>query len=476
MTIAVIMMNSDTEKDCTIDPLPFDVTAFPTVTSGKNFNFSVYAAQLSAAEELAQDEPIVLYEEPYPSIEEAVQAEKNIYNFSGDIRFTGLSAYTFLRTRYKPLDSTDLYASTSSTITATACDTEGLAYTYTMPNTAFFYDFNQTRIYLPAFDLYGRQIKFPLTNSEGKYLLTQVGIVTAYDANSQLIYFPLKDSHNNIVKYPFRDAFNSTIISPPEQNNDKLIDTNQAFEALDNAYENAKDADAYNFTFFILDIENTNKISFFQGIVETPVNIVNFFAAAVYRDGATDADLINITSDQISYFVRYHDDRSAYVYDLYKQNGGTGPYTIIQPTTSTVIADKVKSENERMASYNILSIPYWSSSQTDFTFSKKIVQNTIHTSVLDLYTTSTNNTAKIAALESQVSSLFNLVTTLSTKLDTLSTTVTAVSAQVRYNSSVIDLLTPQSVWDAIWLATIPPGVTIPVAPNTPGSTIGARPT
>lgn len=471
-----IMMNSDTEKNCVAAPLPFDVTAFPTITSGKNFNFSTYAAQLSAAEELALDEPIVLFEEPYPTIEEAIQAEKDIYSFSGDVRFTGLSAYTFIRSRYKPLDSTDLYASTSPTITATACDSEGLPYTYTMPNTAFFYDFDQTRMYLPAFDLYGRQIKFPLTNSEGKYLLTQVGVLTAYDANHQIINFPIKDSHNNIIKYPFRDAFNSIIISPPIQSNDKLVDVNQAFEALDNAYSNAKDADAYSFAFFILNKEPQNIISFFQGVVDTPVNTVNFFAAAIYDEGATEQDLSSITSDKINYFIRYHEDRSEFVYNIYKQHGGTGPYTIISPTTSTAIADKVKSENERMASYNILSAPYWIPGQTDFTQSKKTVQNTIHTSVLDLYTSSTDASTRIASLESQVNILTTLVNTLSSNLNTLTANTTAISAQVGYNSSVIDLITPQGVWDSIWSATITPGTTIPVAPNTLGSTIGPRPT
>jgi hypothetical protein len=456
------MNNFDTEFNC-LTSAPYDISTFPSVTSRKTFNFDTFSQQISALEETATEEELLLYQYPLPSIESVTAAERSVFNSFGDGRFNGAAAYDFLFTRYKALDVEDL---TSPVLTATACDSEGHPYTYYIPNSATYYDSNNTTVTLPVFDSRGTQIEFPLKDQYGKYILTSA--LTAIDNKQQLIYFPLVDVNNKLVKFPFKGAVGNIIIIPPA-NQDQLLDVTEAYNYLDSAYSKAKDSHSYKFAEYVynIEIEENKKVSFFYTDVQVPAQsaVASLFAAAIYNPAATNADLVDITSTNIETLIRYYPDRAELSYSHYKNIGGTGPYTIIQPTSSKNIADLVKSENAKLASYNILSSPFWSPETNYDQYYNSSTGSITHTSILDLNTKIQDNDNDIIDAQSKINALTAMVNTLSTQLLALSTQYIATNNNVIYNSGVIDTLvnTPtNTVWVNIWNAT--PGFVAPAPP------------
>ena len=460
-------MNNIDNTDISCVAAPFDVSYFPTLTSTANFDVYAYAAQLSAIEELQGDIATTLYEIPTPSADTIMEADRDVYSAVGDRRFNGLAAHNFLHTRYTSLNINDTFGETSPTITLTGCDIDGYPYTYTIVNTAYFLDQASNIVTFPVYDYYGNQVYFPLVDENGKFVLHQP--ITAIDAKQQTIYFPLKDINNLKIQFPFKDATGNIVIVPPAKNAEKLLDVNRAYRDLDVAYENAKDADAFKFTQYILSLEQTKQVGFFFGTAEISAQNNTYFAAAVYDISATDTDLTNIISSNLNYLIRYYPDRADLTYKIYQDNGGLGPFTIIRKTSSTNLKDIIENDRIRLASYNILTIPYWSLENTEAVYYAaegiSTPVNNVHTSLLELYSNTLTHTAEINDLKTEVQTLCSTVNTLSAKVDSLISQFTAVSANVTYNSAVIDTLVIPNNWQNIWATTLPPLFVTPITPT-----------
>ena len=457
-------MNRDIDTIC--QTAPYNVSFFPTITSNSNFDINSYVSQLSAIEELQGDIATTLYEVPTPSKEEIMQIDREVFSATGDKRFTGIDAHNFLHTRYKALDVGDTFTDALPTITLTACDIEGEPYTYTVKNTAYFLDQKSNKITFPVYDVHGRQVHFPLIDEAGKFILHQP--ITAIDAIKQVVFFPLKDINNAEVHFPFKDAAGSTIIVPPAGNSENLLDVTVAYAALDTAYENAKDADAFKFCNFLLNLERSNKISFFFGTSTISTQNASYFAAAVYDLSIPQAELSSIVSSNLKYFIRYYPDRADKVYELYTESGGSGPFTIIKNKEVTTIQESIENDRERFASYNILTIPFWDETKTSSSFytAEGITTpvQTVHTSLLEIYTNVNESREDVSTLQAQVQTLSTLVNELSTKLISLQTAYNTTASNVTFNSGVIDTLISPNNWQNIWETTISAGF---IRPGTP---------
>lgn len=459
------MNNFDTEFSC-LTSFPYDVTTFPSVTSRSSFNLDTYGQQISSIEEFATDEEVLLYQYPLPDIKNVKAAERDVFSSFGDKRFNGVMAYDFLFTRYKALNTEDL---TNTTAAVSACDAEGIPYTYYIPNSSTYYDSLNELVTLPVYDNRGRQVEFPLKNLYGKYLLSPA--LTAIDNKAELIFFPLVDINNKVVKFPFKGATGETIIVPPV-NRDQLLNIPEAYKSLDTAYDKAKDLHSYKFAEYIfsLETEESKKVGFYYSDVQVPAQsaVVSIFAAAIYDSAVADIELTDITSANIEKLIRYYPDRAELSYSHYKTIGGTGPYTIISSTTSTNIKDLVQSENTKLASYNIMSSPFWAPEapySSYYSTPTGPLGSVTHTSILDLNNKVTDNINDITDLKSQVATLSALINSLSTQLLSLSTQYVATNTNVIYNSGIIDTLvdTPSNtVWINIWTTT--PGFIAPPLP------------
>jgi len=458
------MNNTDTDFNC-ITSSPIDYTTFPSPTARHTFNLNSFVAQLTALDEFTLDEPVVLYDPPFPSTKEVSSAERDVFSTLGDARFTGIAAYDFLHTRYKVLDVTDSMSSEgSSLLMASACDSEGFPYTLYIPNSANYYDSAKNVITLPVFDQYGKIVNFPLKDHYGKFLLKEA--LTAFDNTNELIYFPLKDIKNVKVTFPFKGSTGDIIITPP-RNQEQLLNVQQAYNDLDTAYENSKNAHAFDFAQYVYNLEINNRIGFFYSSVAVPAQtaVMSYFAAGVFALSSSDAELIDITSNNLEFIIRYYPDKAQESYNFYTNIGGTGPYTIISPTTSTAIKDLILSENIKNASYNILSAPFWSPSTPIDQYYKNVVSNsTVHTSVLELYTKSIDADIQIVSLQSTVNQLTAAVSFLNTQLTALSAKYEATDTKVTYNSAIIDTLAVPITWQTIWLSPVNPAFIAPLVP------------
>ncbi len=433
---------------------PYDVSTFPSITSRDTFNLFTYGQQISAIEETATDETVVLAEAPIPSVESVIAAEREVYRTFGDKRFSGIAAYDFLFTRYKPISVEDL---TPSVSIASACDTEGIPYTYYIPNSATYYDSTNQKITLPVFDARGRQVKFPLRDRNERFLLNSSAL-TAIDDNREIIFFPLRDVNGVAVKFPFKGATGDIIIVPPA-NKDKLLSVTEAYSSLDTAYSNAKDLHGYAFAEYIYSLEEQelNKVGFFYNTVELPAQSATapIFAAALYNIDTDVTELTSLTSLSIETIIRYYPDRSELTYKHYQSLGGKGPFTTITLLTSKDIVSLVRNENIKLASYNILSSPYWSEDTPVAGYFNSTPGSVTHTSILDISDKTTVNTDDIKELQSQVASL-------STQLQNLRTQYLATNTAVIYNSGIIDTLAAPVVWSNIWTTTA--GFVAPAVP------------
>jgi hypothetical protein len=433
---------------------PYDVSTFPSITSRDTFDLFTYGQQISAIEETATDETVVLSEAPIPSVESVIAAEREVYRTFGDKRFSGIAAYDFLFTRYKPISVEDLTASVSI---ASACDTEGIPYTYYIPNSATYYDLTNQKITLPVFDARGRQVKFPLRDRNERFLLNSSAL-TAIDDNREIIFFPLRDVNGVAVKFPFKGATGDIIIVPPA-NKDKLLSVTEAYSSLDTAYSNAKDLHGYAFAEYIYSLEEQelNKVGFFYNTVELPAQSATapIFAAALYNIDTDVTELTSLTSLSIETIIRYYPDRSELTYKHYQSLGGKGPFTTITLLTSKDIVSLVRNENIKLASYNILSSPYWSEDTPVAGYFNSTPGSVTHTSILDLSDKTAVNIDDIKELQSQVASL-------STQLQNLRTQYLATETAVIYNSGIIDTLAAPVVWSNIWTTTA--GFVAPAVP------------
>lgn len=461
-------MNKDVINNIDLNCItaPYDISFFPTLTSGSDFDVDAYVAQMAAIEEMQGDVAATLYEVPSPSAEVIMDADRAVYSTVGDRRFDGLAAHNFLHTRYKALDITDTFTETTPTITITGCDNEGYPYTYTAVNTAYFLDQASNIVTFPVFDYYGTQVYFPLVDENGKFILHQP--LTAIDNKQQTVYFPLKDINNLEIIFPFKDAAGTTVIIPPSSTSEKLLDVSQAYRDLDTAYKNAKDSDAFKFVQYVLQLENTHKISFFFGTAEVAVQNNTYFAAAVYELSASAADTNNIISSNLNYLIRYYADRADLVYDIYKDNGGQGPFNIIQKTSSTDSKDIIENDRIRLASYNILNIPYWSPKNTEASHYREQGISTpvvnVHTSLLELHTNTVTSSNEIINLKTEIQTLCSTVISLSSKLDALLANFNTTQLNVNYNSGIIDTLVISANWQNIWEDSIS---SLFVKPSTP---------
>lgn len=459
------MMNRfDTDLDCSNKP-PFDSSTFPSITSREEFDLLSYEQQLSAFEEAATEEEILLSEAPIPSVDSVIAVERDLYSTFGDKRFNGAAAYDFLFTRYKPLAVEDL---APPTLTAIACDSEGIPYTYTIPNSSTYYDTENKTITLPVYDARGRVVEFPLKNEFGKYVLSPA--ITAIDNKNDIIFFPLKDINNVPVSFPFKDAVNTLLIVPPK-NQEHLFNVTEAYSNLDTASSNAKDLHSYQFAEFIYSLETAKegKISFFYSNLEVPSQSATapMFAAAVYNLTATNAELIDITSLNIDTLIRYYPDRAEHTYNHYKNLGGIAPYTVITPLTGRDIKSLIKNENTKLASYSILASPFWDHNtliEEYYNTSSTTASRATHTSTLELIDKTDTHTANIGDLQTQINNLKATVNSLSTQLLDLSARYVATNNNVIYNSGVIDTLVSPIVWVNIWTPTagfVSPGIPTP---------------
>ena len=454
----------ETDFNCA-SSLPYDVTTFPSVTNYGNFDLNAFADQISSIEETVTDEEVVLLKAPLPTVDSVLAADRAVYASLGDARFNGAAAYDFLFTRYKPLD---LESSNipSTTIKVSACDEDGFPYTYTIPNSATYYDANTEKVTLPVYDSRGLQVNFPLKDQYGKYLLQPA--LTAIDSKLNVVHFPLRDINNKAVNYPFRDSVGTTIITPPP-NQDILLDVKQAYEDLNTAFANAKDAHAYSFAEYILSVEQISGefVGFFYTETQMPAQsaaTLPLFAAAIYTEDSNALDLTNITSSKIEQLIRYYPDRSELVYKHYTELGGEGPYTIISPTTSTNIADLIKSENNKLASYNILKSPFWSGDIEYGSYYKDIQSSVTHTSLLEIVNRTETSENDISNLQTENTNLKSLINSLSTQLLSLSAKYEATNINVVYNSAIIDTLATPINWINIWTTTA--GFVSPAIPAT----------
>ena len=456
-----MMNNSDTDFSCS-SSAPYDVNTFPSITSRDTFNLFTYGQQISSIEETATDDTVVLSEAPIPTVESVIAAEREVYSTFGDKRFSGIAAYDFLFTRYKPLSIEDTTATVSM---ASACDSEGIPYTYYIPNSATYYDSLNQKITLPVFDARGRQVEFPLRDKNKKFILSSYAL-TAIDNKQELIYFPLRDVNGVSVNFPFKGDTGDVIIVPPA-NKDKLLNVNEAYSSLDTAYSNAKDLHGYAFAEYVFAIEEQQqgKIGFFYSAVEMPAQSATapMFAAVVYNITAADIELTNLTSLDVETIIRYYPDRAQLSYKHYQDLGGKGPYTTLIPLTSTDIKSVVKNENTKLASYNILSSPYWSAEIPKAQYYNTTPGSVANISMVDVVDRTTTNATNITDLQSQFAALSSAVDSLSTQLVNLRTQYLATNAAVIYNSGIIDTLVVPTTWINIWTAT--PGFVAPTVPT-----------
>lgn len=438
---------------------PYNISTFPSITSRNSFNFQSFSEQISAIEETAVDQEILLSQAPLPTVDSVVQAERELYSSFGDKRFNGASAYDFIFTRYKAIDTIN---NGSAVLTAVACDYDGYPYTYYIPNTATYYDSNNKSVKLPIYDSRGRQVKFPLKDTNGKFLLTSA--ITAIDSKDELIVFPLKDIDGAVITFPFKGATGDIIITPPP-NQDQLLNVQEAYNSLDVAYSYAKDLHSAEFAEYIVSIEKNQqgKVGFFYSDLDVPAQsaTIAVFAAAIYSVTATSIDLVDITSLNINTLIRYYPDRADLTYKHYKDLGGVGPYTIIIPSSSKNIKALIKNENTKLACYGILSSPFWSLEIPQEQYYNNSLGSATHTSILEIIDKTDNNTSLISNLQSQINTLSSTVNDLSTQLINLSTQYLATSALVRYNTNIIDTIVVPTVWINIWSPTagfVAPGV------------------
>ena len=455
------MNRFDTDLNCSSSSL-FDATTFPSITSRDQFDLLSYEQQLSAFEDAATEEEILLSEAPIPSLESVIAVERELYSTFGDKRFNGAAAYDFIFTRYKPLAVGDL---TTTTLTAIACDSEGIPYTYTIPNSSTYYDAENKTITLPAYDARGRIVEFPLKDSFGKYVLSPA--ITALDNKNDIVFFPLRDINGNNISFPFKDAIGTLLIVPPK-NQELLLDVTEAYTGLDIALSNAKDLHSFQFAEFIhsLEVSEEGKVSFFYRDLEVPSQSATapVFAAAIYNITAADIELTDITSLNINTLIRYYPDRAEHTYAHYKSLGGQGPYTTIVPLTGRDIKSLIKNESSKLASYSILASPFWDYEtpiEDYYSNDSSSISRATHTSTLELIDKTDTHTANIGDLQSQINDLKSLINTLSTQLLDLSGRYGVTNNNVIYNSNVIDTLVVPTVWINIWNPTagfVAPGI------------------
>ena len=460
------MSNQEDISCSTPDINLINTAVLPTLTSTKDFDFNAFVAELSGLESLQGDETLYVYEPPFPSISEIIQSEKEVFSsITNDVRFAAEDVYNFIFTRYRPLDNTDTFATQASTITLTGCTFDGDLYTYTIPNTSRDYikDNNNNEVLLPIYDAYNQQVVFPLTDLNGKFLLVES--VTGLDATNKVVYFPLKDNRNVFLKYPFRGIDKKLILHLPENNNKLLYNVEEAYEDLDYAYEKAKDANAFKFVEYIVDLEDEHKIGFFYGPIVSPASAY-FFTIGVYNISSAEADLIDITSNNLQYFLRYYPDRAEYVYSLYKNQEGTGPWTLITPTSSTNVVDIIKYEKERAAAFTSLTVPYWSIQEDNkISYVNNIINSSpVHTSILDIHTLAQSTSKSTTSLQNRVTALETQLSSLSAQFTSLYNFVGVLSTSVAYNSAVIDELVDPLNWGNLWFDT-PAGYSRPIDPN-----------
>lgn len=459
------MIDINTDYNCA-SASPIDYTFFPSITARKKFDFQAFTAQLTALDEFVTEEPLVIYEEPIPSPESVLAAEKEVFKSFGDARFNGESAFTFLHTRYKAIGIEDSMSYPDSNIlVASACDVEGFPYTYHIPNSATYYDSEQKEITLPVFDKYGVLVVFPLTDNSGKFVLNEP--LTALDSVGSLIRFPLKDINNKYVAFPFKSATGEIIVVPP-RNQEQLLNVPQAYKDLDQAYENAKTANAYEFAQYIISLETSNRVGFFYSTVTVPTqnNTIPYFGAGVYNLTAADIDLSDIVSQDLEYFIRYYPDKAQDMYKFYIELGGTGPYTEISSEPATNLQEAVSNENIKNASYSILSAPFWTEDTPVSDYQQATVgPAAVHTSILELYTKAVTAEQAIITLNNTIQDLTNKVSTLSASLNSLNSAYTATSALVEYNSKIIDIIVTPSNWQNIWASPLAVGYIPPATPS-----------
>jgi hypothetical protein len=427
----------------------------PTISS-RNFDINAFVAELSGLEALQGEETLYIYEPPFPTLEEVSQAEKDIISEAGvDARFTGEAVHNFLFSHYRPLDSSDSYAAQSTLITLTGCTFDGDLYTYTVPNTStqpLLTDSANKEILVPIYDLYNQPVIFPIVDHNGKFVLVES--ITAIDAQQKIIYFPFKDVNDNVLKYPFKGIDGNITVHLPTKNNKQINDAEEAFQSLDLAYDKAKDADAFKFVNYLLSLEEENKLGFFYGPLSMLPGAESsyFFTVGVYELSSEGTDLIDITHQNLKYFIRYYPDRAEYVYKLYKDFDGEGVWTLIEPTSSRDINTIIKNDKERNTSYASLTIPFWSSTDpSTVTYENNAINSSpVHTGILELYTNAEENQNKTTTLQQKVSTLENQLSSLSAQFVSLYNFVGVLSTSVAYNSAIIDKITDPLNWGNLW--------------------------
>ena len=275
---------------------------------------------------------------------------------TGDSRFNGMAVLSFLHERYSTAESN-----------------------------------NNIRAYkLPLYDKYKQQIVFPLNNNK-----TIAGI-SSVDAANKTVYFPFTDLNGTIVPYPLRDTSNNIVLRPASSHN--VSDPTTVYEELDTAYNFAKDSHAFNFNQQLLEIKKTNKISFFQGTVTKDNNNLNFFAAAVFNKAASSADLTNIHSSQLDYFIRYYHDRSNAVYNSNKSDAPIS--TITTSSGSSNIVSKITTDQNLSAANSIISTNYWDVATPLSTYkNNKIKTSSINAAIIQQQETIDNLKKRIESLE-----------------------------------------------------------------------------
>lgn len=349
-----------------------DVTVLPSVSSTRDFDVRTYTASTSAIEFVEKKAPILYYTPSAPNTEIIAQTETAINKESGDPRFTAVNAMQYLQTRYTTLDDATTYDKLlQKTFTVTTCDAEGYPLTYTKLLSTVFYDQQNTVIKLPIYDKYGQIVTFPLKDENGRYLLKEA--VSAIDYTQNIIHFPLRDTNSNYIKYPFKDALtiqqtntqaqnvdSNVILTLPPRNADLLVSATTAYKELSVASDNAKDAHSFKFVNFLLNSEKIHPDKFLSFFFITLDNGLTCFGVAVYK---TSTNITDISSLNFEYFIRYYPDRADYVYKLYKERGGTAPYTPITPkAASAAIDDIIKQDRTTRICRTLLTYTYWSES------------------------------------------------------------------------------------------------------------------
>lgn len=347
-------------EDERCEELVFNTTAFPKITSSKNLDINVYNNQITGVESITNNSFVI--QQAVTIDKETIDINRNtIFKNIGDTRFNAADAFTFLKTRFKPLEPEDESFKNPQQIPIVACNTDGDPYTYYVNNDTIILDgCNNNIVILPIYDLYGQIISFPLKNSFNKLLTTEA--ITAIDATDQIVYFPFKNINNSVVCYPFRDLNQNLIFSLPPQNTERLVDVSQARANLSIAYNNARDAHSLKFVHYLLDLEKQGTcISFFSAVLGSSVTSlelenIEVFGVAVYKTCPDCSELTNYLSTYINCFIRYYPDRSCYVYDVYKKLGGKTSFTRINTEKDK---DIFVSEKAAYLAYNILKCPFW---------------------------------------------------------------------------------------------------------------------